>query len=320
VLAGDTTLSAAVVRNNADRVSQGLQAASINTGPFSEARTRIAPEIFIRASQQIAEDMNKQAPLPPFWGGLTPYVIDGTTVTSDDTPANQMAFPQHGNQEEGSGFPIIRLVVLQSLITGVIGNLAYGKFKGKETGEMALSWQILGSLQENTLILGDRYFPSYFTMADLMQRGSYGVFQSHASRSTDFRLGKKLGALDHIVEWDKPPRPTWMTQEEYESYPEKITLRELNITRGSNPSERIILVTNLLNKDKFTKNKIAQFYKKRWKIEMAFKDLKDTFKMSHINAKTPEMFEKLLWAHAGLPKFCILGRVADPRFWDRVLS
>ena len=30
---------------------------------------------------------------------------------------------------------------------------------------------------------------------------------------------------------------------------------------------------------------------------MALKDLKDTFKMFHINAKTPEMVEKIIWAH-----------------------
>jgi hypothetical protein len=297
VLACDTTLSAAVIRNNADRILQGQDAASANTGPYSDARSRLAPQILIQSSKQMAEDMEVNAPSDPFWDGFLPYAIDGTTLTTDDTSANQVAFPQHANQEEGSGFPLLRLVLLQSLLTGSVCDLAYGKFQGKETGEMALSRLILGSLGMNALLIGDRYFPSYFTMADLIQRDLHGLFQSHAARDIDFRRGKQLGVLDHIVEWEKPQRPAWMTQEHYESYPEKITLREVEITRECRASERMVVVTNLLDAARFTKSKLSKYYKKRWKIEVALKDLKDTFKMSHINAKTPEMVEKIIWAH-----------------------
>lgn len=297
ILACDSTLTAAVVRNNADRLLQGLEPASTNTGPYCDARSRLDPQILIQASKQMAQNMEVNAPLDPFWDGFLPYAIDGTTLTTQDTNANQMAFPQHGNQQEGSGFPLIRLVLLQSLLTGGVSNLAYGKFQGKETGEMALSRLILGSLGKNALLLGDRYFPSYFTMADLIKRGLHGLFQSHAARDVDFRRGKQLGVLDHIVEWDKPQRPAWMTQEQYELYPEKITLREAEITRECGSGERMIVVTNLLDAAKFTKSKLCKYYKKRWKIEVALKDLKDTFQMSHINAKTPEMVEKIIWAH-----------------------
>ena len=297
VLACDTTLSAAVVRNNADRILQGLDVASPNTGPYSDARSRLAPQIVIQASKQMAKDMEAYAPPDPFWDDFTPYAIDGTTLTTDDTNANQIAFPQHGNQQEGSGFPLIRLVLLQSLLTGCACNLAYGKFQGKETGEMALSRRILCSLGINALLLGDRYFPSYFTMADLIKRGLHGIFQAHAAREVDFRRGKQLGVLDHIVEWDKPHRPSWMTKEQYETYPEKITLREAEITRECGSGESMVVVTNLLDAAKFTKSKLAKYYKKRWKIEIALKDLKETFKLSQNSAKTPEMVEKIIWAH-----------------------
>ena len=298
VLGCDTTLNGAVIRNNADRILQGLDVVSANTGPFSDARKRLAPEILIQASKQIAADMNTNVPADPFWEGFTPYAIDGTTLTTDDTQANQIAFPQHGNQAEGSGFPLLRLVLLQCLLTGCVIDLAYGKFQGKETGEMALTRQILASLTENTLLLGDRYFPSYFLMAELIQLGLHGLFQSHAARNVDFRRGRQLGGgLDHIVEWFKPQRPTWMTKEQYDLYQEKITLREVEISKKRGSKGRIIIVTTLLNASKFPKSKLSKFYKKRWKIEVALKDLKDTFKMSHINAKTPEMVEKIIWAH-----------------------
>jgi len=297
VLARDTTLSAAVARCNADRIQQGLEPGSANTGSFSEARSRLNCEIFEEASRRLASSIAEQMPRDPFWEGFFPLAIDGSTLSAADTDANQAVFPQHGNQEEGSGFPLIRIVILQSLETGCVHDLAYGPFQGKETGEMALSREILQVVDERTLLIGDRYFPSFFTMADLLQKGIHGLFQAHVARDIDFRRGQQLGVLDHLVEWEKPACPKWMSKDEYEKFPEKITLRETEITREAGIGERMVVVSTLLDSQKFTKNKLSKFYKKRWKIELALRDLKSTFHMEHLNAKTPEMVNKLLWTH-----------------------
>ena len=51
----------------------------------------------------------------------------------------------------GVGFPLIRAVLLQDLSTGMVQNFAYGAFKGKETGEMALARQLLPGLKSGDL-------------------------------------------------------------------------------------------------------------------------------------------------------------------------
>jgi len=43
---------------------------------------------------------------------------DGTTVLMSD--ANQAEYPQHSNQLPGCGFPIAKLVVIFSLLTGAV--------------------------------------------------------------------------------------------------------------------------------------------------------------------------------------------------------
>ena len=297
VIARDTTLNAAVVRCNADRIQRGLEPGSVNTSSFSDARSRLNPEIFEQASRRLANSIAEQMPNDPFWDEFIPFAIDGSTLSAADTPANQEAFPQHGNQEIGAGFPLMRVVILQSLVSGCVHDLAYGPFQGKETGEMALARQILQNLDERALLLGDRYFPSYFTMADLIRKRIQGLFQAHSARDVDFRRGQQVGVLDHIVEWDKPVRPSWMSKDEYDKYPDKIRLREVEITRETGNGEKMVVVTTLLDHQKFTKNRLVKFYKKRWKIELALRDLKDTFRMAHIDAKTPEMVNKVLWSH-----------------------
>ena len=53
------------------------------------------------------------------------------------------------------------------------------------SGEMALSREVLPDLPQNSLLLGDRYFPSFFTMADLIKKDCHGLFQAHAARDYD---------------------------------------------------------------------------------------------------------------------------------------
>ncbi len=91
-------------------------------------------------------------------------------------------------------------------------------------------------------------------------------------------------------------RATWK-QKQYELFPEKITLREVEISKKRGSKGKMVIVTTFLDGAKFPKSKLSKFQKKRWKIEVALKDLKDTFKTSHINAKTPEMVEKIIQAH-----------------------
>ena len=104
-------------------------------------------------------------------------MVDGTTVTMPDTPANQSEYPQPASQEQGLGFPIARLVTITCLATGTVLNYALGTWRGKETGEHALFREIIGCLVQDDLLLADRYYCSYFLIACLMSEQIDAVFQ-----------------------------------------------------------------------------------------------------------------------------------------------
>ena len=294
-LSGDKSLKSAVIRNNADRALQGLTPSSLGTSSLSDARHMLDTGVLRDAARGYATTTQSQFESSVFWEGMAPYALDGTTITANDTSENQAQFPQHGAQSEGAGFPLIRVLILQSLRSGMVTDCAFDAFQGKETGEMALARKVMGNISQNDLLLGDRYFPSFFMMADLVARGAQGVFQSHAARDVDFRRGESLGKRDHLVEWTKPQRPVWMEKEVYESYPQILSLREVDVTHEARQSTTFVLVTTLVDAKKFSKQKLAKFYRKRWNIELALRDLKSTFHMDHIAANTPEMIEKGIW-------------------------
>src|SRR5262249_39324903 len=134
-------------------------------------------------------------------------------LTMPDTPANQQAYPQPRTQKPGRGFPILRVVVLLALATAVLTGAALGPYLGKQQGEPVLLRTLLGQLQPGEVLLGDRYYGSYWLVALALTRGLDVVFRLHHRRKVDFSQGTHLGVDDHLVSWQKPQRPAWLDEE-----------------------------------------------------------------------------------------------------------
>ena len=42
--------------------------------------------------------------------------------------------------------------------------------------------------------------------------------------------GRRFGKYDHVIQWTKPQRPTWMDQATYDAIPDTLELREIRST------------------------------------------------------------------------------------------
>jgi hypothetical protein len=54
-----------------------------------------------------------------------------------------------------------------------------------------------------------------------------------------------------------------------------------------------ILITNLLNENEYSDNRVLEMYKSRWDIEVFFKYIKSNFKFRHIKECTPDKYKKM---------------------------
>jgi hypothetical protein len=190
-------------------------------------------------------------------------------------------------------------VVLFSLAVGTALDAAFGPYRGKQTGESALFRQLHDRLEPGDILLADRYFCSYWELALVRQRGGDVVTRLHQLRKADFRRGRRLGHCDHGVSWARPPRPEWMTPEEYARLPETLAVRELRVwvTRPGYRTRVLIVATTLLDADAFSWQDVALLYRVRWFAELDLRALKATLQMGILRGKTPEMVRKEIWAH-----------------------
>lgn len=299
VLDEDHSCRGAVANLIAFLVSQGEPACSPDTSSYCKARRRLPLSFLVRLLRWTGDALEKKAQPSWLWKGRTVHLVDGTTVSMPDTPANQAVYPQSRSQKPGLGFPLARVVAIISLATGAVRDLAIGPYKGKETGETSLLRKLLDRLKTGEIVLGDRYFASFFGIAQFVERGVDGLFRMHQLRKIDFRRGHALGVEDHRVLWKKPQRPEWMDATAYAASPNEMWVRELRF-KVSQPGYRVselVLVTTLLSSTEYTNDELADLFMRRWNIELDLRSIKDVLQMDVLRCKTPELVEKEIWVH-----------------------
>jgi putative transposase len=299
VLSPNHGCAAAVIKLIASRCTAGQKTCSAHTGAYCIARDKLDEPAMQRLVGHIGNAIEERIPDDWLWLGHRVITADGATVTMADTPENQAEYPQPRTQATGCGFPIMRIVVLFALATGVVLETAMGKYRGKLTAEVSLFREIDNCLEIDDVFLADRAYAGWFDMARLMQRGVHVVVRKHQHRKSDFRTGIRYGKDDHSIQLERPERPEWMSPQEYASYPEFIVIREIRIrveVKGFRTKE-VIVHTSLYDDIEYSKEDIAALFRRRWQAELNLRSLKTVMQMEHLRCKEPHRVRNEVRAH-----------------------
>ena len=293
VLSADGGCQHAVNDAMVKRVVNGLEPGTTDTGAYCKARARLPLPMISTLARETGRIIAEGAAPWWHWRSRPVRLVDGATVTLSDTEENQAAYPQSSSQKAGLGFPIARVVALLCLGSGALLDAATGPCEGKGSDEQTLLRGMLDTLQEDDILLGDAFYPTYFLLWELIRGGVDGLFEQLGARkrSTDFGKGEKLGVRDHLIVMTKPgKKPDWMSQYEYDQAPATLKVREFQA--GGK-----IMVTTFLCPEDTPKHILKALYRQRWNVELDLRNIKTTLGMEHLRCKTPEMAIKELWVY-----------------------
>jgi hypothetical protein len=296
----EASCQSAVARISAFVARAGRAVPVPNTGDYCKARAKLCEHAIKAMSEQVALRAESNAEPNWRWQNVRTFLIDGFTFQMPDTIKNQNAYPQHSAQKPGIGFPIARVVTIVSLATGVIISAALGRYKGKQTGELALFKQLFGHLQPGDVVVADRHYCSYWMICTLLKLGVQVCFRKHQARHTDFRKGERLGKKDHIVLWPRSAKPAWMSKEDYEELPEELRLREIGyvIEEPGRKQQPFVIVTTMhgdAQTNAVRKEDIASLYGFRWNVELDIRSIKSNMNLGFLRCKSPEMIHREFW-------------------------
>jgi hypothetical protein len=267
-----------------------------STSAYCQARCRLP----VRCMQQALGDSAATADRLSS-GGVPGWtrpikVVDASSVRLPDTAANREVYPYPSGQRPGCGFPVMQFCGLYSLRSGAILKTAQAPWSAAELPLFRTLWP---ELQRGDILMGDRAFGAYTLLALLPLRGVDVISRLNQRRRFRPRDGRRIGPGEWLVTWSKPPtRPGYLPEEEWTAVPESITVRIVcvRIHEKGFRTQQLWVSTTLLDPVAYPAEQIAQLYRRRWDMELCFRDLKTTMGMEDLRCLTPAMVHKELLA------------------------
>src|SRR5260221_854649 len=268
------------------------------TSAYCQARSRLPLSRLTELHQTLADKLSARITVPELWLGRCVKVVDGTGVSMPDTAANQKAWPQPWGESPGCGFPVVKLAACFCLASGALLQWVEGTLKEHD---LRLFQKLLSTFKKGDVVLADRGFSSFPSLAMLLARGVDAVMRVHHFRKLDWRAGKRLGRRDRLVCWNKGPLQGGLwSRAQWEQLPEEITVRlvEIVVVAPGFRTQKLVLVTTLLDAQTYSAEALGQLYFRRWAVELFFRDIKTTLGLDVLRCQTPAMVRKEIVMHA----------------------
>jgi len=242
----------------------------------------VTRDVVARLSEQLGE------PWPGLAGAV--YVLDGSTLQLAHTRKLVRAYPL-GNNQHGTGhWPILRIVVLHDVSSGLALYPKWGPFHGDQAvSEQGLAAQALDQLPWHATVIADRNFGVFSIAWEAAQR-QLGILV----RLTDVRARKLFGGPiaqegDYAVQWqasrwDQPQVRPWP---QGASLPGRLIA--VRVGRGRSKKWQYFFTTLPLSVAE-----IVALYGERWNIETDLRSLKRTVHLQQIRARSVDGMEKEL--------------------------
>jgi hypothetical protein len=254
---------------------------STSTGGFSQARMQVPVEAARRVSQQTFDQL---------YGVLRKeddlrhrlFLLDGSSIELAHTKEIRKAYGLAKNQHGESHWPVMRVVVMHHVVTGLALPPEYGAMYGTHaTGEQKLGEKLMAALPPSAVLIADRNFGIFSVMWQTAQLGHDVVTRLTRVRAEKIHRNLKAGSDERVV-WE----PTRHDRLNNKDLPEAAKVQgRLLLVEGEIGTEPLYLFTTLEE----PAATIAGLYKERWLVETDLRSLKEQVKLHSISAKTPQM-------------------------------
>jgi hypothetical protein len=156
---------------------------------------------------------------------------------------------------------------------------------GKGYGERSTILSLLDTMRPGDVLLLDRGFPSRRLLHELVARGIHFVIRMTASGSKDFaEVERFLAGRATDAEADFSYR---------DPDADGLLVERLRLVRRIDADGGVrVLVTDLRDRETYSKDDLFAVYCRRWGIENAFRDLKIRYEAENFHGTTPQFIEQ----------------------------
>jgi hypothetical protein len=282
---------------------------------YCQARQRL-PTSVVRA---VLDDFTSRArstcdDRSGLWRGHRTALMDGTGVVMPDTPELRSFFGVASGYAPGCGLPLAHVLTLFDAHHGLLLDMAVDP---GSTQDLRRAHDLHPALREGDVVVGDRGLCAYTHLAALAEKGMHGVFRVGKTRATPFPAGNGprqpntynrhsssepvlvdlIGPDDQLIDIVKPHhRPKYLDPERFAKVPSTMLVRAIRyrVEQPGFRSREIVLLTTLLDPQKYPAKEVAALYQTRWRIEQNIRHLKRTLGMERLKCRSKDGVEREL--------------------------
>jgi len=288
---------------------------TVTTPAFTQQRDKIRANVFYVLLHELTNSFSHYKTFK----GYRLLAVDGSALhiprNSKDQDTHFKSTPTSG------GFNLIHINAMFDLVNKIYVDVRVQQSR-KVNEYSALTDMVDGSqISGKVLLLGDRGYESYNTIAHIMEKGwkflirvkdpesksilstfdlpTKGEFDVHLQRMLSRSKSKKLKAAIGTYNYLHTTTPF-----DYISTPEKLysfSCRAVKVKLEDGSYQ--CFMTNL-DVDTFSLEQIRELYYMRWGIETSFRELKHTLALTHLHSKKMEFMIQEVFAKMVMYNFC----------------
>lgn len=256
-----------------------------DAGALTRARAKLLPGVFRRLLTDLLAFVETVRP-GPRWMGHRLLAFDSSTLRLPKLTHLAEHFGRLGHDD--SACPQARLGTLFEVMTGVP---VAARLSPVRTSERQQLTELTSCVHSGDLLLMDRGFPANWLFAWILHHGAdfcmrvdWGLW---AKFSADLRLGadrERIVAVP-ISAATRRKLAHWGV-----TAPAALTLRFVKVTLKTGEPE--LLVTSLLDVERYPLHLLRDLYGRRWAIEEGYKNLKSRLGVEHFTGRTVHAIEQ----------------------------
>lgn len=258
---------------------------SRRTGGYSHARQKL-PKLLCR--QVLGELTIRLREILNPAGGRACYVLDGSSLELEASASLRKIYPPAENQHGRGHWPVLRIVVLHELETGLAEPPQWGAMYGaKAVSEQALAKAAMDAVGPGSILVGDRNFGVFTIAWQARQRNLEVVVRLTEDRARKLAGGPIGAEGERAAKWTASrfdgrrqggmPEGAWVEGR----------LIAARIGRGKSKQWLYLFTTLTLPQEE-----VLALYGKRWTIETDLRSLKRTVRLHHVSARNESMMGK----------------------------
>ena len=261
-------LSGSVVAQNA-----------ISKAALCKARKKLKSEAFVELNTKAVQYFNDHAN-PLTWHGFSLKAVDGSTVKLPNFPEIVEHFGVW-NPRQGGPLPMARISQLFDPLNGITHHALIAP---KSTGERELAARHFEHLNERDLVLLDRGYPAFWLFKLILFYKANFCSRISCKKWKIIRRFMKSGRSEQVITLSLPATSIAACKK-LQLNTRSIRLRLVRVELESGESE--VLVTSLIDAEKYPHQLFAELYHDRWPIEEDYKVMKCRIEIENFSGKSP---------------------------------